>query len=181
MDIDSRMKRFKEQVRLYNKFKNIGEGRIDYTCKDEKDYEIITWIDVLHIIYRAMNKAEEIRKNSTSNITIIQEYCIYSSNNNRIDIMLTKGSNILLVEFSYWYKDKEPYVKKFAQVATYKSMLEQDLPKDINIKIFVLPYKAEWTEDSKPIESDLEKRIEELSNKIVNFFDDNKALKAIDH
>jgi len=180
MQIDQRMKRFKEPIHSYNSYKAKGEKNLGCLFSDGNDYEIITWIDVLHIMFRTLEKVKDFNHEEIlKNLTIIQEYCIYNCNN-RIDILLTKGSNILLVEFAYWFNDKETYLKKFAQVATYKSMIEQDLPKDTNVKIFVLPYKAEYSEDLTSIESDLQSRINELASTIINFFDDKKALKQID-
>lgn len=124
------------------------------------DEEIVSWIDNIQIIYCTLNYIKEIlnkskQKEILKNIQIIGEYHIpYSSK--RADIIMVKDNKILIIELSYKKENmnrNDKYQEKLNQVMNYKELLENALPKHIEIATYSFPIEPETDELGKPMKT----------------------------
>lgn len=129
--------------------------------------EILSRIDSLSLIYRIFendNLNNEIRRDAK----LIQEYSIPYTRNNRCDFLLVKDNRICILEFTF---EVSNYLKKAQQCFTYKQILQQFLPANIEIISYVFSYTSENTDDHEGIEEQIIKCTDFLNF----FFNSGKA------
>ena len=120
--------------------------------------ELISWIDNIQMIYSSLGCAHEILNNKEEitkvldKIQIIAEYHIPYSNA-RADIIMTKDNKILIIELSYkkeYMSRKEKYEEKLNQVMYYKELLENTLPRHLEIATYSFPIEPETDKYGNP-------------------------------
>ena len=134
--------------------KKFAKNNINYSNE-----ELVSWIDNIQMIYSSLDCASEIiNKNKLSleilkRIQIIAEYHIPYSNQ-RSDILMIKDNKILIIELSYKKENmnrKDKYQEKLNQVMNYKELLENALPKHIEIATYSFPIETETDVYGNPI------------------------------
>ncbi len=123
--------------------------------------EILSWIDSLNLIYRIFVN-EKINIEIKRDARIIQEYSIPYTRNNRTDFLIIKDNKILILEFTF---KNSKYLDKAQQCFTYKQILNQFLPNNIEIISYVFSYGSESKDDHEIIEKQIETCV-----KFINFF-----------
>lgn len=123
--------------------------------------EILSWIDSLNLIYRIFSNAK-INSEIKRDARIIQEYSIPYTRNNRTDFLIIKDNKILILEFTF---KNSKYLDKAQQCFTYKQILNQFLPNNIEVISYVFSYGSETKEDHEIIEKQIETCV-----KFLNFF-----------
>ena len=101
--------------------------------------EKLSWIDSLNLIYRIFT-SEKLNEEIKRDARIIQEYIIPYTKNNRSDFLIIKDNKILILEFTF---QKSKYLIKAQQCFTYKQILQQFLPNNIEIISYVFSYGNE--------------------------------------
>lgn len=113
------------------------------------DTEIVTWLDTLCEMYYVFSCIED--EHLKDNIVILQEYCIPFSNK-RADYLLVYDDKILIVEFSFRKLGYEfNYETKLLQATSYKELLGNILPKDIEIGTYTFLLKPEEDKNGNAI------------------------------
>ena len=119
---------------LYNEklylFKEMAKNN---NIKHNKE-EYISWMDNIHILYKALLKLEDYEQIYLKDLTICGELHMPLTNK-RADIVIFKENKILIIEFSYSKTEDEEfrYNNKLSQVIQYKEILQNLLPKEIEI------------------------------------------------
>lgn len=107
--------------------------------------EVVTWFDTLITLWVTIGriKDDEIK----SNLKILQEYCIPYSNK-RADYLLIYDNKILIIEFSFnKLKYEFNYETKLQQAISYKELLSNILPKEIDIGTYTFLLEPEEDEN----------------------------------
>ena len=156
----------------------------------EIDNEIVTWLDTLTMLYRALKIIEDLELKE--NLKIFQEFRMPYSRK-RTDYLLVYDNKILILEFSF---DKLGYAQRYEdklhQASGYKEILGVFLPKDIDIGTYTFLIAPDEDDEGRRIYVSEEKRrvnddkVEELANVIVKFFKKNLksayiSLKNLDY
>lgn len=160
-----------------NRF-NILKERAEKLGYSFNETEIISWLDTLTTMCGVFNRLnDDYLKN---NILILQEYCIPYSNK-RADYLLIYDNKILIIEFSFNKLGYEfNYETKLQQAISYKELLGNILPKEIDIGTYTFLLEPEEDKNGKTIYVDNEKEIlpndlkmQALANYIEKFFKKN--------
>lgn len=174
-----------EYVKKYSYF-NVLKETADNNEIKYNDYEIISWLDSMSILYKCFQLLKDkILKNNRddyldiySNITIIQEYNIPFTNK-RPDYLLILNNQILIIEFSYSKIDNKDYQfqTKLNQVINYKELINNLLSDKINIGTYTFiihPEDENKNANKKEIENFVDFLIYYFKNTRIN------ALKALE-
>ncbi len=162
---DERLEKLENSTLFKELTSNISENK-KYSNKD-----ILSWIDSLSLIYRifeSQNLNEEIRRDAK----LIQEYSIPYTRNNRCDFLLIKDNKICILEFTFKISS---YLVKAQQCFTYKQILQQFLPANIEIISYVFSYTSENKEDHVKLDS----QIKQCTDFLNFFFNSGKALDEL--
>lgn len=136
--------------------------------------EIVSWIDALYLVNEVFNHElldNEIKRNNS----IIQEYIIPYTKDNRADIIICKNNKLVILEFTY---EKSKYISKAQQCFVYKEILKQQLNNKIECYSYVFSYTNEESESIKG-EYKLEEQIEDLVRFLNTNLTDNNALESL--
>ena len=136
--------------------------------------EIVSWIDALYLVNEVLNHElldDEIKHNNS----IIQEYIIPYTKDNRADIIICKNNKLVILEFTY---EKSKYISKAQQCFVYKEILKQQLNNKIECYSYVFSYTNEESESIKG-EYKLEEQIEDLVRFLNTNLTDNNALESL--
>lgn len=154
-----------EKLENSNLFKELYE-KINKS-KHYKKSEILSWIDSLNLVYRIFNN-EILHDELKRDARLIQEYSIPYTRNNRCDFLIVKDNKICILEFTF---KNSIYIEKAQQCFTYKQILQQFLPTNIEIISYVFSYSPEENDDSKK----LDEQILQCCNFLNFFFNSGKA------
>lgn len=173
-----KVKNYQERIertiksKIFNSIKEKAESFVfNQKISDE---EIVSWIDSLYLINEIFKNEyldEEIKKRSS----ILQEYIIPYTKDNRADIIICKDNKLVIIEFTY---EKSKYINKAQQCFVYKEILKQQLNNKIECYSYVFSYTNEETET---LSGDY--KLEEQINDLVRFLNtnltDNNALDSL--
>lgn len=134
--------------------------------------EKLSWIDSLNLIYRIF-ASEKLNEEIKRDARIIQEYIIPYTKNNRSDFLIIKDNKILILEFTF---QKSKYLIKAQQCFTYKQILQQFLPNNIEIISYVFSYGNEDKNEHVIIETQIEQCVSFLNF----FFNSGKAYEELE-
>ena len=160
-----------------NRF-NILKERAEKLGYSFNETEVISWLDTLTTMCGVFNRLNDgYLKN---NLLILQEYCIPYSNK-RADYLLVYDNKILIIEFSFNKLGYEfNYETKLQQAISYKELLGNILPKEIDIGTYTFLLEPEEDKNGKTIYVDNEKetlpndfKMQSLANYIEKFFKKN--------
>ena len=160
-----------------NRF-NILKERAEKLGYSFNETEVISWLDTLTTMCVVFNRLNDgYLKN---NLLILQEYCIPYSNK-RADYLLVYDNKILIIEFSFNKLGYEfNYETKLQQAISYKELLGNILPKEIDIGTYTFLLEPEEDKNGKTIYVDNEKetlpndfKMQSLANYIEKFFKKN--------
>lgn len=113
------------------------------------DIEIVTWLDTLNILYYVFDRIED--ENLRNSVKILQEYCIPYSNK-RVDYLLVYDNKILILEFSFNKLGYDlQYETKLQQAIGYKELLNNILPKEVDLGTYTFIVEAEEDKDGRAI------------------------------
>ena len=139
--------------------------------------EIVSWLDTLTTMYYVFDSIKD--DYLKTHITILQEYCIPFSNK-RADYLLVYDNKILIIEFSFNKLGYEfNYETKLQQAISYKELLSNILPKEIEIGTYTFLLEPEedrygnaiYINDGNDLPNN--PKIEDMANYIVEYFNKN--------
>ena len=164
-----------EKVVTARIFKEIQEKAKDFIETQKiSNEEIVSWIDALYLINQVF-KNENLDKEIKKRNSIIQEYIIPYTKDNRADMIICKDNKLVILEFTY---EKSKYINKAQQCFVYKEILKQQLNNKIECYSYVFSYTNEETENLKG-ELKLEEQIEDLVRFLNENLTDNNALESL--
>lgn len=157
---------------------NILKGRAEKLGYSFDETEVISWLDTLTTmcgVFRRLN--DEYLKN---NLLVLQEYCIPYSNK-RADYLLLYDNKILIIEFSFNKLGYDfNYETKLQQAISYKELLGNILPKEIDIGTYTFLLEPEEDKNGNTLYVDDDNKIlpnefkmYALANYIEKFFKKN--------
>ena len=113
------------------------------------DIEIVTWLDTLNILFYVFDRIED--ENLRNSIKILQEYCIPYSNK-RVDYLFVYDNKILILEFSFNKLGYDlQYETKLQQAISYKELLSNILPKEVDLGTYTFIVEAEEDKNGRAI------------------------------
>lgn len=136
--------------------------------------EIVAWIDSLYLINQVF-KNEYLDKEIKKRSSIIQEYIIPYTKDNRADMIVCKDNKLVILEFTF---EKSNYLQKAQQCFVYKEILKQQLNNKIECYSYVFSYTNEETENVHG-ELKLEEQIDDLVRFLNENLTDNNALESL--
>lgn len=166
-----------ENIKTTEIYKNIKSNKKVYSfieSQNIEDKELLSWIDSMSLIYKVFS-SDNLKKNIKNNSSLIQEYIIPYTKNNRADMIICKDNKIVILEFTF---EKSRYIEKAQQCFVYKEILKQQLNNKIECYSYVFSYTNEKTANNKG-ESKLEEQLEDFINFLNNYLTDNNALESL--
>ena len=171
IDYSERIERTKKS-KIYNEI--IKKANDFITKQNIKLEEITSWIDSMYLINRVFNH-EDLNKEIKKRNSIIQEYIIPYTKDNRADMIICKDNKLVIIEFTY---EKSHYISKAQQCFVYKVILKQQLNNKIECYSYIFSYTNEESE-SKTGELKLEEQIEDLIRFLNTNLTDNNAYESL--
>lgn len=171
IDYNERIERTKKS-KIYNEI--IKKANDFITKQNIKLEEITSWIDSMYLINRVFNH-EDLNKEIKKRNSIIQEYIIPYTKDNRADMIICKDNKLVIIEFTY---EKSHYISKAQQCFVYKEILKQQLNNKIECYSYIFSYTNEESE-SKTGELKLEEQIEDLIRFLNTNLTDNNAYESL--
>ena len=170
--------KFEERVEKVVKskiYKEIQEKAKEFVeVQRVSNKEIVAWIDSLYLINQVF-KNEYLDKEIKKRSSIIQEYIIPYTKDNRADMIVCKDNKLVILEFTY---EKSNYLQKAQQCFVYKEILKQQLNNKIECYSYVFSYTNEETENVHG-ELKLEEQIDDLVRFLNENLTDNNALESL--
>jgi len=117
-----------------------------------KPEEVITWFDTTVLLRRILFGLYK-KGINTENISIIMEYPVIFGNHMRSDYLLVYDRLIIVLEFGMFNQDErrseERYTKKLQESISYRQIIANMMPKEIEVVNYVLIYKPEYNSETK--------------------------------
>jgi hypothetical protein len=153
-----------------NIYKSITEHAKSFILK-HNEKEILSWIDSLDLINKIFQN-DNLNQELKDSAVIIQEYVLPYTKNNRPDFLIIKNNKILILEFTF---QNSIFIDKAQQCFTYKQILEQFLPKNIECISYIFSYTNETKEDNE----NLNNQVNTCISFINHFFETTQAYNEL--
>jgi len=151
-----------------------------------KDEEVITWMDTLLIMRRAMMSLFK-KGLHGEKLKIFMEYPLIYGNHMRTDYLIVYERLIIVLEFGMFNQDEkrseERYTKKLQESITHRQVLSNMVSTYIKVVNYVMIYRPEYDRVlSRKLEENINynsKEVELLTEFIMKHFKEQDTLTAI--